>query len=315
MGGLANGRSAASHGAGLAQSSTCIATCANWTVPWLMWTLRGDYITLPLDFQIFAGHACPPCNHQELHVIWFHDLVRPLSCQLRHFKYSMKKRSSRHYMTHLQRVVELFIDLKSQLPWKRGRFTLYQLDGRASRRRFNTELYQAHIFDSWSSSKPCGSRETCGERLSNAATQLSILGFSPVYISALSKSISDTTNRAFDRHLPSQSNSTTSTQPITYSMSMFVAEPGPYLNHKQNVKTREQHKAQAMAQHVTVQVQEVESIQISVEKACTYMVLQCVQPGAWNMAMLHHPDGLSTAMNIPSHSWIWQPAMEIGTSR
>ena len=70
-------------------------------------------------------------------------------------------------------------------------------------------------------------------------------------------------------------------------MSIFVAVPGSYLNHKQNVKTREQHKrkkAQAKAQHVTVQVQEVESIQISVEKASKYVALQCVQPGAWNMA-------------------------------
>ena len=72
-------------------------------------------------------------------------------------------------------------------------------------------------------------------------------------------------------------------------MPIFVAVPGSYLNHKQNVKTREQHKrkkaqAQAKAQHVTVQVQEVESIQISVEKASKYVVLQCVQPGVWNMA-------------------------------
>ena len=70
-------------------------------------------------------------------------------------------------------------------------------------------------------------------------------------------------------------------------MSTFVAVPDLYLNHKQNVKTREQHKrkrAQAKAQHVMVQVQEVESIQISVEKTSKYVVLQCVQPGAWNMA-------------------------------
>lgn len=211
-------------------------------------------------------------------------------------------------MTHPQRVVELLLDLNSQLPWKRGRFTLHQLDGRASRRRFNTKLYQAHIFDSWSSSKPCGSRERCGERLSNAAAQLSILGFSPVHSASPFQ-----TPRIVTFH-PNQILLLLLNQSRTRYLFSLRYQAHTSITSKMWRRVSNT-RPRPKAQHVTVQVQEVESIQISVEKASTYRVLQCVQPGAWNMAMLHHPDGLSTAMDIPSHSWIWQPAMEIGTSR
>ena len=99
---------------------------------------------------------------------------------------------------------------------------------------------------SQSTMQPCG--EFGGETsLNAAAATLALPGFSPEQVDSLTKLV---LNILSDPEPPIQ-------------MPIFIAVPGTHLKHKRNVKTREQYKKKkAQAQHVTVQVQEVERMGI-----------------------------------------------------
>ena len=95
--------------------------------------------------------------------------------------------------------------------------------------------------------------------MQSTVNQISIPGFSPEQISALSKLISDAVDQAFNRHFgPLQ-------QLLQQPTPSPLTQPTSPAKKKRNQKTRQQHKrkqAQAQSQCVTMmQVQEVDHIQ------------------------------------------------------
>ena len=165
--------------------------------------------------------------------------------------------------------------------------------------------------------QPCSSRESSGDMLPNAAIAglsiPSIPGLSVEQVTAIMTAVQIAMDQAFDQHFSQQPNPTSPTPPPT--------QPNSLAKKKRNQKTRKQYKkkAQAQAQRVTSQVQEVDSVQIGVEKPGKHVVLQCIQSRAWDWvatsphAVILYVEMTSlVGMIMVQNGAIWRPRMGVG---
>ena len=158
--------------------------------------------------------------------------------------------------------------------------------------------------------QPYSSREFSGEIKPNVATsQASLLGFSAEQTSSIYQLI----QAVFDQPVgplqqPVQQPNPTPTSPPTQSISPAKK--------KRNQKSRNQRKKKAQAQHITIQVQEVEhsDVQISVEKASKHVVLQLWDYVAtsWHAVIPWSGMALFSGMIMVQNGAIWRPRMGVG---